>query len=124
MNLTAGAVVLALAGSLALTGAALAQEAPPDPNTVPMQGNQFVPAEKTVTVGTTVTWMNMDAEEHDVVTNDLTIMSPVIKPGETWAFTFDTPGSYAYLCDLHTGMEGVINVTAATAAEVESAPAA
>jgi plastocyanin len=47
-----------------------------------------------------------------VVTNDLTIISPVVKPGESWFFTFDTPGTYAYLCDLHTGMEGVINVAA------------
>jgi plastocyanin len=124
MNLTAGAVALALSVGLVFPAAAHAQDAPADPNAVPMQGNQFVPAEKTVTVGTTVTWMNMDAEEHDVITNDLTVISPLIKPGETWAFTFETPGTYAYVCDLHTNMQGVINVTAATAAEVEPAPAA
>jgi plastocyanin len=112
MKLTAGAVVLALATILALPGAALAQEVPPDPNSVPMQGNLFVPAEKSVVAGTTVTWVNLDGEEHDVITNDLTIVSPLVKPGESWSFTFDTPGTYAYVCDLHTGMEGVINVSA------------
>ena len=113
MKLTAGVVVLTLAASLALPGAALAQEVPPDPNAVPMQGNQFVPAEKSVVAGTTVTWVNLDGEEHDVITNDLTIISPLVKPGESWSFTFDTPGTYAYVCDLHTGMAGVITVSAA-----------
>ena len=121
MNLTAGAVALVLSVGLAFPAAAHAQDASADPNAVPMQGNLFVPTEKTVAVGTTVTWINMDPEDHDVVTNDLSILSPLIKPGESWAFTFEAPGTYAYLCDLHTGMEGVINVTAATAAEVETA---
>jgi plastocyanin len=112
MKLTTGAVVLAFVAGLAFPGAALAQEAPPDPNTVPMQGNLFVPAEKSVVAGTTITWVNLDGEDHDVITNDLTIISPLVKPGESWSFTFDTPGTYTYLCDLHTGMEGVINVSA------------
>jgi plastocyanin len=127
MNLTAGAVALALAGSLALPGAALAQGMGEDPNAVPMQGNLFVPKEKSVAVGTTVTWVNMDPEDHDVVTSDFqTIVSPLIKPGESWSFTFVAPGTYAYLCDLHVGMEGVITVTdaAPAAAEVEPVPAA
>ena len=122
MNLTAGAVALVLSVGLVFPAAAHAQDASADPNAVPMQGNLFVPTEKTVAVGTTVTWINMDPEDHDVVTNDLSILSPLIKPGESWAFTFEAPGTYAYLCDLHTGMEGVINVTAATAAEVGTAP--
>src|SRR5262245_21604760 len=116
MKLTASAVLLALAGALALPGAALAQDAMQDPNAIPIQGNQFMPPEKTVAVGTTVTWVNMDAEDHDVLTNDLTITSPVVKPGESWSFTFDTPGTYAYLCDLHNNMTGVITVSSEASA--------
>ena len=74
MNLTAGAVALVLSVGLAFPAAAHAQDASADPNAVPMQGNSFVPAQKTVAVGTTVTWVNMDPEEHDVVTNDLSIL--------------------------------------------------
>jgi plastocyanin len=89
-----------------------------DPNAVPMQGNLFTPAEKTVAVGTTVTWINLDAEDHDVITNDFsTIVSPLIKPGESFSFTFAAPGSFPYVCDLHRDMVGVITV-------VEGAPAA
>jgi plastocyanin len=122
MKLTASAVLLALAGALALPGAALAQDAMQDPNAIPIQGNQFMPPEKMVGVGTTVTWVNMDAEDHDVLTNDLTITSPVVKPGESWSFTFDTPGTYNYLCDLHNNMTGVITVTSDAPAATETDP--
>jgi plastocyanin len=108
---------------LATTTSVFAQEVPADPNAVLMQGNLFVQAEMTVPVGTTLTWTNLDAEDHDVIaTNDPSFaaplfMSPLIKTGEAWSYTFDTPGSYGYLCDLHADMVGVVNV-------VEGAPAA
>ena len=51
MNLTAGAVALVLSVGLAFPAAAHAQDASADPNAVPMQGNSFVPAQKTVAVG-------------------------------------------------------------------------
>jgi plastocyanin len=118
MNLRKAALALALTGALLPPGVASAQEAMQDPNAVPMQGNLFLPAEKTVTVGTTVTWINLDPEDHDVITNDFsTIVSPLIKPGESFSYTFATPGSFPYVCDLHRDMAGVINV-------VEGAPAA
>jgi plastocyanin len=122
MKLTASAVLLALAGALALPGAALAQDATQDPNAIPMQGNQYVPPEKTVAVGTTVTWVNLDAESHDVSTADLTIASPEITPGTSWSFTFDTPGTYAYTCSFHNNMTGVINVTSEAPAAAQTDP--
>jgi plastocyanin len=101
----------AVAGTLLLTsfgGVALAQE---DPNTVPMVGNLFAKPELTVAAGTTVTWVNLDPEAHDVVERfALAFESPLLKTGETWAKTFDTPGTYAYVCDLHANMEGVVTV--------------
>ena len=99
MNPTKAALALALTGALLLPGVASAQDAMQDPNAVPMQGNLFNPAEKTVAVGTTVTWVNLDAEDHDVITNDFsTIVSPLIKPGESFAFTFAAPGTTPTPC--------------------------
>jgi plastocyanin len=110
-------LVLAIAGSLALTamgaGPILAQSPEVDPNLIPMQANLFLPPEKIVVAGTTLTWVNLDAEEHDVLANDLSFMSPLIKTGETWSYTFDAPGTYSYVCDLHVNMEGVVVVTPA-----------
>jgi plastocyanin len=112
----AGLLAAPLAGGLLLAGAhvASAQQAAPDPATIPIQSHQFLAApEQTVPVGTTVTWVNQDADAHDVVANDSSFISPLIQPGESWSFTFTAPGSYAYMCDLHVGMESVVTVVAA-----------
>jgi plastocyanin len=102
----------AVAGALALSsfgsGVAFAQE---DPNMILMQNSMFSKPDITVPAGTTLTWMNVDGEAHDVIERfSLAFESPLINPGETWAMTFDTPGTYAYVCDLHANMEGVVNV--------------
>ena len=93
------------------TAPALAQDPMGDPNVVPMQEKQFIPVERMVPAGTTITWLNLDAEDHDVVAKDLSFFSPVISTGATWSMTFDVPGRYEYLCDLHANMEAVLVVT-------------
>ena len=105
MKLTAAALALTLASTLILPGTTFAQEGMPAPNAVTMMGNMFVLPEMTVPAGTTVTWTNNDAEDHDVATDDLTILSPAISPGQSFSFTFQAPGTYAYLCSTHTGMD-------------------
>jgi plastocyanin len=82
---------------------------------VAMQGNRFEPPERTVSVGGSLTWVNLDREDHDVIAHDLHFESPLIPPGGTWTFTFTQPGRYPYLCDLHANMEGVVVVTEAAA---------
>jgi plastocyanin len=109
--------ILFAGATLLSAGPALAQGMPGDPNVIPMQGNQFVSPEITVPVGTTLTWVNMDGEAHDVIANDLSFESPLVNPGETWQFTFTAPGTFKYLCDLHVAMEGTVNVLAAAAPE-------
>lgn len=114
MKLTTRAAVLSLGLLLPGAGAAQAQGMMDDPSLIPMQGNQFIPgapAEKTVVAGTPVTWLNLDAEDHNIVALDFSYTSPLIKTGETWSFTYDAPGTYAYFCDLHRGMEGVLVVS-------------
>jgi plastocyanin len=80
-------------------------------DTISMRANRFAPAQIEVTAGTTLSWVNLDPEDHNVVTLDLTIESPLIGPGETWSHTFIQPGTYHYVCDLHANMEGVVTVT-------------
>jgi plastocyanin len=78
---------------------------------VPMQGKAFQPVEQTVPVGTTVTWVNQDAEDHDVYSDDGSVSSPSIPPGGSWSFTFAAPGTVHYICDLHEGMSATVVVT-------------
>src|SRR5581483_6489736 len=120
MRALAGAALLVITGTSA--GLTFAQEA--DPNVIPMQNRQFTVPEITVPAGTTLTWVNLDGEEHDVISDDSSVLSPIIEPGQSWSFTFTTPGTFHYICDLHANMEGTVIVIDATAqAPAESAPA-
>ena len=74
---------------------------------VSMIGNRFVPETIVVPAGTIVVWTNEDydsGEWHDVISEDGSIFADVFGPGQSYAFTFITPGVYNYYCDLHAGM--------------------
>ncbi|HZQ35500.1 MAG TPA: cupredoxin domain-containing protein [Dehalococcoidia bacterium] len=83
---------------------------------VSMAGNQFAPGTITVAAGGVVTWVNNEDPSaldnlHDVIASDYaTFLSDYISPGDTFSQEFDTPGTYTYLCDLHTDMQGTIVV--------------
>jgi plastocyanin len=74
---------------------------------------KFTPATATIKAGTTVTWMNTDVVGHTVNFHANGINSPsVLNQGDKFSHTFSTPGTYAYICDIHPFMHGTIVVTA------------
>jgi plastocyanin len=74
---------------------------------------KFTPAMMTIRSGTTVTWTNNDAVGHTVNFHGRGINSPsVLNQGDKFSHTFSTPGTYAYICDIHPFMHGTIVVTA------------
>ena len=87
--------------------------------------NQFEPANVTVAVGDTVTFV-WQGGFHDVTFADgVSSGAPVGIDGTTYARTFDAPGSYGYVCTVHEsgGMVGTVVVEGAAAATT-TAPAA
>jgi plastocyanin len=75
---------------------------------------RFVPANITVPVGTTVTWTNHDNFTHSVKLVDSS-ENHVIKPGESTTLTFDTAGTFNFLCTFHPQqMKGTVTVTPAS----------
>ncbi len=70
----------------------------------------FTPAEITVPVGATVTWVNRHVADHNVVADDGTFASPLFGRGESYSFTFTEPGEYPYICSIHPAMRGTIIV--------------
>ena len=75
---------------------------------------RFDPPSIGVTAGTTVTWTNNDNFTHSVQFQDggLPTDPMVMKPGTNATFTFETPGTYQYLCHLHPqNMRGTVTVT-------------
>ena len=80
---------------------------------VDMRDNRFEEKNLTIPAGTTVTWVNVGRNMHSVASYDGLFGSSQIPAGESYAFTFDTPGTYKYICKHHAlaGMGGTITVT-------------
>ena len=125
------ALLLAGAGSLA------AQTPPPPPSPVPdtsaapdtsaspapsaspdavikIQGFAFHPPTVTIHAGQTIQFINKDDDPHTISANDGSFESGGLETNETFSHTFDTAGTYQYVCSLHPYMKGVVVVTAAT----------
>jgi plastocyanin len=90
---------------------------PPAGNTqtVAMKDFEFIPKELTVTVGTTVTWVNEGKKKHSATADDESFDTSLFDPGQSKSITFDKPGTFAYYCQLHgdkggTAMAGVVTV--------------
>jgi plastocyanin len=73
-----------------------------------MTNRSFVPATLTVQVGDTVTWVNQDAPQHDVVADNGEFTSQPFDKGRS--FTFTKAGTYPYHCSIHPGMTGTVIV--------------
>lgn len=75
----------------------------------------YSPQTITVKKGTTVTWTNNDSVSHDVAPDESNSeafqKSELLAQGETYSFTFNTPGTYAYHCTPHPQMTGTVIVT-------------
>src|SRR5438105_11489214 len=67
-------------------------------NTQPVQitAAGFVPKAVAITVGDTVTWRNADVASHQIVANNGSFASPVLKTGDTWSHTFSAPATVRY----------------------------
>ena len=104
--------VAAVAGLAAgAPGAAAAAPAASGP-TVKIDNFVFGPEALTVSVGTTVTWINQDDIPHTIVANDKSFKSKVLDSDERFSFTFTKPGEFGYFCSLHPHMVGKVIVKA------------
>ena len=89
----------------------------PGSNTVTIQNFAFNPPAISVSPGTTVTWINKDAVDHEII-NDASgstaegamFKSPFIPRDGSYSFTFTSQGTYPYHCSIHPTMKGTITV--------------
>jgi plastocyanin len=75
---------------------------------VTIQNFSFQPSPLTVSVGTTVTWTNMDSVPHQI--KSTAFNSSPLSQGQTYSFTFQGAGTYDYSCAIHPTMHGQIIV--------------
>lgn len=84
----------------------------PGENQVYIQNYAFNPSSITVSVGTTVTWTNLDGVVHTVTSTGgpVSFDSGSLSQGQSWQFTFTQAGTYTYRCTLHPYMTGTVIV--------------
>ena len=90
--------------------AAYAQAKPAATAEVKIDNFSFGPAAITVSVGTTVTWINRDDIPHTVVSTDKAFKSKVLDTDEKFSYTFTKAGEYPYFCSIHPKMTGKVVV--------------
>jgi plastocyanin len=98
-------VTLALVLTASMVGA--------DTVTISMKDRFFSPWRIVVKAGTTVQWVNDDTELHQVISGrtlydrDLghPMNSGILMWNTKYAYTFTNPGSYWYMCVIHSSLE-------------------
>ncbi|MGW4400357.1 cupredoxin domain-containing protein [Amycolatopsis nivea] len=82
-------------------------------NAVAIKDFAFAPAATTVKKGTTVTWTNQDQDAHTVTSTGSggPLRSPTLQNGQSYQYTFSTPGTFEYLCTIHPFMTATVTVT-------------
>jgi len=103
-----------LLGSAAVAGPVSAEDGSEESAAVEVavRDDRFVNARLTVPAGTTITWMHKGNNAHTISALEGEFESGTIERGDSFSFTFDTPGTYQYLCRQHLlqGMRGTITV--------------
>jgi len=81
---------------------------PPTSAAVEMSGLSFSPSSVEIAVGGTVTWTNKEGVAHTVIGPDWG--SGTIPQDGTFSQTFDTAGTFEYVCSIHPSMVGTVVV--------------
>ena len=78
---------------------------------VSIENFKFGPAKLQVDKNMPIMWTNTDDSPHQItVTTGTVTRSPVLAKGQRHTQTFTNPGVYDYMCGLHHGMKGQIEV--------------
>lgn len=70
----------------------------------------YVPNTVTISVGGKVEWKNVDSAAHTATAIDGSFDTSLVNAGASASNTFNTAGTYSYMCILHPWMKGTVNV--------------
>ena len=92
--------------------AALAVAAPAQSATIDVRITKsgFSPSSVRIDFGDTVKWTNTDSTNHQVVADNGSFASPILKPSQSYSFTFKAAGRFPYHDAIHPALKGVIRV--------------
>lgn len=77
---------------------------------IDIQDFNYDPAAKTISVGDTITWTNIDMVDHSVTHDSGDFDSGLLSHGESWSYTFNEAGEFDYYCTVHPAMTAVVIV--------------
>jgi plastocyanin len=98
-------------GSQAPSGAAPGTDAPGAGTTqVSIVDRAFNPVAVNVSVGDEVVWTHAGDLPHTVTFDDGPD-SGNMASGDTFPFTFEEAGEFSYVCEIHSDMQGTVNVS-------------
>jgi plastocyanin len=103
-------LILAFAAVAAL---AVAGPAGAATKTINIYGSTFSPTSATIIEGDTVTWVNRDNANHQILADKGQFASAILRPKQTFSFTFRAAGTYTYYDELHPKLRGTIIVKGA-----------
>lgn len=104
-------VLRILPAALLLPAGIAPARAAAEETTVKIDNFTFNPAELKIAAGSVVKWINEDDIPHTVVATNLAFKSKALDTGDTFTFTFATPGRFTYFCSLHPHMKATIVVS-------------
>lgn len=80
---------------------------------VTVRNHAYSPARLTIKKGTTVTWTNQDAVQHDITPDNPSgdwKQSNLLSRGQSYSVTFNETGTFTYFCTPHPEMTGSVTV--------------
>lgn len=75
-----------------------------------IQNFTYQPSTVQVRVGSTLTWTNQDRAPHSVTFENGMADSGLLSQGQSFGYTFRTPGTYQYSCSIHPSMLATVTV--------------
>jgi plastocyanin len=70
----------------------------------------FSPSSVRINFGDTVRWTNADTANHQIVADNGSFASPILKPKQTYSFAFKTAGRFPYHDAIKPSLKGVVRV--------------
>jgi len=100
-----------LAVAALAVGASPAMPASTATVTIQIKRLSFAPTTARIKTGDTVRWVNSDTQNHQVVSNNGSFVSPILGPGKTYSHRFTAAGTYHYHDGLNAAVKGIVRVT-------------
>jgi plastocyanin len=92
-------------------GGASSEACPDGAVVIEMVDIKFDPEDATANVGQPICWTNEDSIDHNAVAESgADFESDLFGKGQTFTTTVDSPGRVQYVCTVHPGMVGTIQV--------------